>query len=101
LKDCTDAIEGGCDTEEEASRSFGGMGTDDESACRTEGRLAGAVDAAKRERTSLASVISPSAMLGSFKWWINNPDPTRTHCNWGRISSLMFDRASGEVVSVA
>jgi len=67
LKDCTDAIEGGCDTEEEASRLFGGTETDDESACKAEGRLAGAVDAAKRERTSLASVISPSAMLGSFK----------------------------------
>jgi hypothetical protein len=83
LKDCTDGIEGGCDTEEEASRLFGGTGTDDESTFRAEGRLAGAVDTAKRARTSLASVISPSAM-----------------CNCGRISSLMFDRASGDVVSV-
>jgi hypothetical protein len=66
LKDCTDGIEGGCDTEEEASRLFGGTGTDDESTFRAEGRLAGAVDTAKRARTSLASVISPSAMLGGL-----------------------------------
>ena len=100
LKDCTDAIEGGCDTEEEASRLFGGTGTDDESACKAEETLAGAVDAAKRERTSLASVISPSAMLGGFKQWESNMGATRTYCNCGRISSLMFDRASGEVDSV-
>lgn len=66
LKDCTDAIEGGCDTEEEASRLFEGTGTDDGSTFRAGGRLAGAVDAAKRARTSLASVISPSAMLGGL-----------------------------------
>ena len=46
LKDCTDGIGGGCDTEEEPRMPSGSTETDDESAYVAEGMLAEAVDAA-------------------------------------------------------
>jgi len=46
LKDCTDGIGGGCDTEEEPSMPSGSTETEDESAYVAEGMLAEAVDAA-------------------------------------------------------
>ena len=67
LKDCTDGMEGGIDIEDEARISFGSVETDEGSVGEAEGTMAGPeeveVDAAYRVRTSLASVISPSAML--------------------------------------
>jgi hypothetical protein len=65
LKDCTDGMEGGIDIEDEARISFGSVETDEGSVGEAEGMMAGPeeVDAAYRVRTSLASVISPSAML--------------------------------------